>query len=153
MLVLEFDHHLANKEADISRLISEGAGLNRLRREIERCEVVCTNCHRRRTAERGRWFRLTGEPSEVWTPGQRRNQLHLLDLLRRSACVDCGERDHVLLEFDHIGDKRDAVSTLARSCSLAVLEREIAACEIRCCNCHRLRTSASGTWRDPERWS
>lgn len=49
-VVLEFDH-LRDKAFDI------GAGLTstswqKLLDEIEKCEVVCANCHRRRTARR-----------------------------------------------------------------------------------------------------
>ncbi len=153
LLVLEFDHHRGEKTRDISRLVAEAAGLPRLRRELERCEVVCANCHRRRTATRGGWFRVTGRPPETWTSGQRRNQLFLRELLQRSSCVDCGEGDHVVLEFDHVGNKRGEISKLAGWCSLAVLERELAVCEIRCCNCHRLKTSAAGTWRDRAPWA
>jgi len=49
-LVLEFDH-IGEKNFEI------GAGLpdrnwNSILREIAKCEVVCANCHRRRTADR-----------------------------------------------------------------------------------------------------
>jgi hypothetical protein len=50
-LVLEFDHVRGEKRFQISdgpRLRSRGA----LIEEMKKCEVVCANCHRRRTAER-----------------------------------------------------------------------------------------------------
>ncbi|MGH3339528.1 MAG: hypothetical protein ACRDPL_11940 [Propionibacteriaceae bacterium] len=61
--------------------------------------------------------------------------------MRKTPCVDCGEQNPVILDFDHIGVKRSGVVQLAdRECSLARLEREIAECEVRCANCHRKRT-------------
>jgi 5-methylcytosine-specific restriction endonuclease McrA len=64
------------------------------------------------------------------------------DVLLRSNCVDCGLGDLVVLEFDHMTDKRCSVPSLARrGSSLARLQREIAKCQIRCANCHRRRTS------------
>jgi hypothetical protein len=58
-----------------------------------------------------------------------------------AACVDCGERDPVVLDFDHVGAKRDLVVQLAyREHSIASIEREIAECQIRCANCHRRST-------------
>ena len=33
------------------------------------------------------------------------------------------------------------------------LEREIEKCEVRCVNCHRIRTLAAGCWRDVDAWA
>jgi 5-methylcytosine-specific restriction endonuclease McrA len=49
IVVLEFDH-LRDKVADVSVLAREGHALEKVKREIDKCEVVCANCHRRRTA-------------------------------------------------------------------------------------------------------
>lgn len=58
-VVLEFDH-IGTKNANVSVLVSEGASIERLRVEIDLCEVVCANCHRRRTARRGKWAKWVG---------------------------------------------------------------------------------------------
>jgi hypothetical protein len=78
--------------------------------------------------------------------GRRRAQLaYVYDVLRRAACADCGERDPLVLEFDHIDDKRAGVTRLAwYGCSLATIDAEIAKCEVRCANCHRRATAARG---------
>jgi hypothetical protein len=146
-LVLEFDHCAGEKAAAISELVIAGAGRDRLARELVRCEIVCANCHRRRTAIRGRYYRYTREAPAYWTRGQRRNREHVLAILEATPCVDCGECDPLVLDFDHRGDKRAAVTTLANSCSLLSLEVEIAKCDVRCANCHTLRTRGSKTWR------
>jgi hypothetical protein len=49
ILVLEFDH-LANKKNNISEMIGGGHSLETLKKEIEKCQVLCANCHRRKTA-------------------------------------------------------------------------------------------------------
>jgi hypothetical protein len=116
--------------------------------EIALCEVVCANCHRRRTALRIPWRRA--DPDELAkrphrTPQVARNFRHVEAILARSACIDCGESDSLVLEFDHVGTKRENVSRLAWSgSSLATIDAEIAKCEIRCANCHRRVTSARG---------
>jgi len=146
-VVLEFDH-VAEKTAGIAALVTAGAPLAVVDEEIARCQVVCVNCHRRRTARRGGWRRA--DPSELSrrpypTKFVARNFAHLDAILARSACVDCGEADRLVLEFDHIGPKRGKVTTLAWSgCSLAALEAEIAQCEIRCATCHRRMTAKRG---------
>lgn len=58
IIVLEFDHQ-RDKNKNISTLVSEGYSLNTVKKEIEKCEVVCANCHRRRTAKELNHYRHT----------------------------------------------------------------------------------------------
>jgi ribosomal protein L40E len=53
--VLEFDH-INGKVMDVSRLVANGATPKRLLREINLCQVLCSNCHRRKTAKERNWF-------------------------------------------------------------------------------------------------
>ncbi len=49
--VLEFDH-LRDKKFEISLHKRYILSLDRLKEEIEKCELVCANCHRIRTVQR-----------------------------------------------------------------------------------------------------
>jgi transposase-like protein len=145
-VVLEFDH-IGEKVASISRLLSDAAPRRVIDAEIARCEVVCANCHRRRTALRGGWRRGATDASATpcANPGVDRNLAHVLEYLRRHPCVDCRECDPVVLEFDHVGLKRAAVTRLAwYGCSIATIDAEIGECEVRCANCHRRMTAMRG---------
>jgi len=145
-VVLEFDH-LRDKRKLISQLVDEAASPKRLLREIAKCDVVCVNCHRRRTATRGNFLRHRVNEQRLvrMRPVVRRNVRWFLALLARSSCVDCGERDPVVLDFDHVGPKRACVIEMVYTTySLAAIQREIANCEICCANCHRRRTAARG---------
>lgn len=55
-VVMEFDHRdPADKIVGISKLIQSGTKLG-LMTELAKCDVVCANCHRRRTAKTyGSW--------------------------------------------------------------------------------------------------
>lgn len=55
-IVLEF-HHRGDKDTEVSRLIGRGASLEVLKAEIAKCDVLCSNCHRRLTAIEQGWFR------------------------------------------------------------------------------------------------
>src|SRR5438876_5898511 len=65
----------------------------------------------------------------------------IIEYLRDHPCVDCGETDIVVLEFDHVGEKIANISTYANAGR--TWERvlaEIQKCEVRCSNCHRRKT-------------
>lgn len=72
--------------------------------------------------------------------------------LREHPCVDCGNNDPRVLEFDHVrGKKKYNVSEMQnqRHTVKALLE-EIAKCEVRCANCHRIKTFEQFQWHKPE---
>jgi hypothetical protein len=70
----------------------------------------------------------------------------ICEYLRTHPCVDCGEKDPVVLEFDHVrGQKRNTVAQLKNSSASAV-EREIKKCVVRCANCHRRKTAKQLKW-------
>lgn len=48
--VMDLDHQPGfEKTANVARMISAGYAESRVREELEKCEVVCANCHRIRT--------------------------------------------------------------------------------------------------------
>jgi hypothetical protein len=55
-------------------------------------------------------------------------------------CVDCGETDPLVLEFDHLADKRFNIAKGMRDRSWQAVLDEIAKCDVVCANCHRRRT-------------
>lgn len=71
------------------------------------------------------------------------------DHLRTNPCVDCGEQDPTVLDFDHLRDKRLEVTRMAiQGFSLATIQAEIEKCVIRCANCHRRRTAIQRGYRE-----
>ena len=57
-IVLEFDH-LGDKSYNVSSMVDHS--MKMIQKEIAKCEVVCANCHRRRTAKRASSFRHVKE--------------------------------------------------------------------------------------------
>mgnify|MGYP001587476805 FL=1 len=66
---------------------------------------------------------------------------YIYEYLSEHHCVDCGESDIIVLEFDHIKDKTKDVSLLARNATVKIIREEINKCEVRCANCHRRKTA------------
>jgi 5-methylcytosine-specific restriction endonuclease McrA len=66
---------------------------------------------------------------------------YLLEYFRAHPCSDCGETDPLVLEFDHLRDKRFEVTNQFASRNWQEILDEIAKCEVVCANCHRRRTA------------
>jgi hypothetical protein len=67
--------------------------------------------------------------------------VYLFELFRERPCIDCGEADPIVLEFDHLGPKKFNIATnLANRKWQSILD-EIATCDVVCANCHRRRTA------------
>lgn len=88
--------------------------------------------------------------AQVWKTSQRAAvQRKLWAYLEAHPCVDCGEGNPVVLDFDHIDpDTKDAsVSRLmSNGASWKRIEAEIAKCDVRCRNCHAIRTAKQLGW-------
>jgi len=77
----------------------------------------------------------------------------LVEHFTSNPCVDCGESDIRVLEFDHKPntEKCNGVARIACSGhSLKKLVQEIDKCDVRCKNCHAKKTFArmGGSWHD-----
>jgi hypothetical protein len=70
----------------------------------------------------------------------------MVDFLLQNPCVDCGNSDIRVLEFDHIKEKNTDVSILLSNGKLKRLQEEIKLCEVVCANCHRIRTMRRGNF-------
>ena len=149
--VLEFDHRdPREKQHDISTLAHHAGSWTAVLNEITKCDVVCANCHRRRTARHFGWRRLLGlEKLDLPAlpkrggPGyeriksmrsrlarEHRNRDYIYNFLRGHPCVVCGEPDPVVLDFDHLRDKVRDVMVIAKVSGRANLIAEIAKCRV-----------------------
>ena len=227
-VVLDFDHRDHTlKRTEVARLAS-AKPWPQVFAEIQKCDVRCANCHRRRTARQFGWRKLTrtASPVDVTKPTlqslvvqpdlvdcvataavrvcctcretkpldqfalknrergtrstkcrscqaaysrehYRRNlttyikrahtrrkhdrencRQRLFDYLLGHPCVDCGEADPIVLEFDHrdASLKRESVARMVGNRTWGTVEREIAKCDVRCANCHRRRTAEQFGW-------
>lgn len=79
----------------------------------------------------------------------RRERLKLiLDHLVESGCVDCGETDPLVLEFDHLSDKSFNIGEEFSTRSWDAVIAEMEKCDVVCANCHvRREAKRSNTIR------
>lgn len=108
----------------------------------------CKSCRKEydRKYQRKRWE--SGKKKAEIAARQQRNREYIWKHLSESPCVDCGEDDIVVLQFDHLRDKKYNVSEMvAQVASLDLIQEEIDKCEVVCTNCHLRRTAKQQAWR------
>lgn len=55
-IVLEFDHiDPKTKRNDVSTMATHGYSIESIEKEIEKCIILCANCHRQKTAKQQNW--------------------------------------------------------------------------------------------------
>lgn len=55
---LQFDHKfLEDKSDDISKMLANGIVWDSIKKEIDKCEVRCANCHSKRTSKQFNWYK------------------------------------------------------------------------------------------------
>ena len=65
----------------------------------------------------------------------------LSEIKETSGCADCRITNPLVLDFDHLQDKKYNISRkIQEGFSWAAIKKEISKCEVVCANCHRIRT-------------
>lgn len=101
-----------------------------------------------------------GDPDKIDEKLRETDRRHQAARLERSrgviharlkhGCMDCGEMNPVVLEFDHRNpaEKVADISKLMHNGSISKLEKELSKCDVVCANCHRKRTvNMFGGWK------
>ena len=110
---------------------------------------VCRECDKRRSLKYYRENRdiVLGRKRQDKARRRASARSGVIQYLIEHPCVDCGEKDIVVLEFDHIRDKSVNIShMLKNSVSFNSILKEIEKCEVRCSNCHARKTAKDQGW-------
>ena len=84
-----------------------------------------------------------------WSKSRRiRVRKLVFEYLLTHPCIECGERDIVVLEFDHRTQttKKFDVMSATHGHSWKMIEAEIKKCDVVCANCHKRRTAKMLGW-------
>jgi hypothetical protein len=106
-------------------------------------QTFCRSCNKEKARV---YYRLNQEKYRVKTSTRKKllieeNQKKMWKLLTRGQYVDCGNKNPMVLEFDHLTEKEAGVSTLlCEGYSWSRISKEIEKCVLRCANCHNIKT-------------
>lgn len=69
------------------------------------------------------------------------NQRLLWEFLLLNPCVKCGETNPIVLEMDHLRDKKYNVSEIIFCHTWESVKKEMEKCQVLCANCHKKKTT------------
>ena len=129
------------------------ADFNKKASSVDGKQNVCRDCNKVRSK---RYYKDNHDKHRKAVAKRNKNTIEenrkwLAEYFLENPCVDCGISDILVLEFDHLMDKREGVGRMiAGGWSLITIKAEIAKCEVRCRNCHQIKTfeRMGGTWHD-----
>lgn len=152
-IVLDFDHlDRETKEYQISQMIGDGIRVERIQKEIDKCVVLCGNCHRKHTIEQMGFYKNLEKDINILSVKEKvriRGREYVQQYLENKCCENCGIDDRQILELDHIdrSTKKKPVSVLVvDGHSISIIQAEIDKCRILCVNCHRKKTAKELNW-------
>lgn len=144
--VMDFDHRESGRKAFWVLQRAGSVSHDRLMAELEKCDIVCANCHRARTHARAlerRRVRIASGQVPITESRLRHDQTELLRQLRDIPCADCLQHfPFFAMDFDHRNpiDKAFEVTRMLGRVDTEKLLAEVGKCDIVCANCHRERT-------------
>ena len=111
----------------------------------------CHNCHKeyRREYYQKNKAKISEQDNLTSTERKNRNRQFVWDYYKANPCIDCGENNPLVLEFDHKddSDKIDRISKMVSGkWSIERIKEEITKCDVRCANCHHIRTAEQQGW-------
>lgn len=137
---MDFDH-IGLKTDSISLMIHNTWSLEKIKKEIEKTELVCVLCHKTRTHNR-----LEYSNNKII----KRNREFVLEYKQKS-CAICGNNfEPWQMEFDHINDdKFESISKMITSrYSIEKIRKELEKCQVICALCHRRKTFSNGNYKN-----
>jgi len=117
------------------------------RHAVRGTQALCGSCARDR--RRDHYVENRGRTRAANTARDARYRAqaeeYLWGYLSAHPCVDCGEADPLVLQFDHVrGVKRRDIAAMLGTYPLPGIIAEVAKCEVRCARCHRRVTAVRG---------
>jgi len=124
-------HHKDNddKKTSISKMTMAGQRWSQIRKEVDKCDLLCQNCHRESHQNKDDTERKNGK-------------IRLLEIKGNKFCEKCGyDKCNDSLVFHHkVPGKNYNFGDIskAKNISIAELENEMRKCDLICSNCHSM---------------
>lgn len=111
----------------------------------------CHECHKayRREYYQKNKAKIVEQDNLTSSERKRRNRQYVWDYYKANPCIDCGNGNPIVLQFDHKDDVEKVLNISQMTSgkwSIENIIKEIAKCDVRCANCHHIRTAEQQDW-------
>ncbi len=124
-------HHKDPKEKDsnISKMIYNNGNREKIINEINKCQPLCINCHRKKHKH---YYNDSLHTSH-------QNKIHdwYTNIKKEMKCEICGEKEIACLDLHHVQNKTYKISRMiSYGASIELILEELNKCRCLCANCH-----------------
>jgi acetylornithine/succinyldiaminopimelate/putrescine aminotransferase len=133
------------KEKELSDYFWRDKSKNKLHSQCKDCYKACRHSQEHYKKYKEQYIkRSKARQKRIGTE----NKKHLIEYFKNHPCIECGESNPVVLEFDHRDRKQKwkEVSTMLRDYTWEQILKEIDKCDVLCANHHKIRTSKQMGW-------
>lgn len=137
-------HHVRNKKFSINYMINNSYSTSRIEEEMEKCIVLCGNCHRFHHYGNTQLIgmnaprKLRSTTGSNNNKGRKRLRIWVYKIKSQLSCYECNYSHPRVIEFHHILTKLYGINTMVhRALSRDRIVAEIRKCIPLCVNCHR----------------
>lgn len=110
-------------------MVSLGLSKYKIRKEMNKCEILCSNCHRKH-------HQTTNKKRKKYSEAE----LLVMNIKKINKCGKCSEDTACCLDFHHINPETKKFTignALKMKISTEEMLEELKKCIILCSNCHR----------------
>lgn len=132
----------------------DASEFNKNRARSDGLQTYCRNCQKERDREnyaKSAKRRKQIEMRRIVAKEKYKSEVYkfIANYLKDHPCIDCGESNPIVLQFDHVRDtKVAAISEMIHGHKpKSKIAAEIEKCEVRCANCHSRKTAIQFNYR------
>lgn len=134
-------HHLKDKSNEISLLITKNFKFEQFKTELDKCELLCSNCHCEHHDENLELKQNKSYNSNYTVEKRQEIKLKVIEFLG-GKCSECNYNKSVrALHPHHLYDKNFSIGGDGRIMKWVNIENELVNCVLLCSNCHRKKHS------------
>lgn len=123
-------HHVKPKFKQVNQLVRDGYSKTRIINEIDKCIVLCGNCHRIKHNE-------ISEKNINSTRKTQSRRKWVIELKELVGCYNCNIKGYTRIDFHHIQKKKYGINYMVSRFSKTRILTERKKCIPLCVNCHR----------------